>query len=552
MEKRLILAIVISFIVLFVFQALFNKKPEPEATTQESITEQIDEIEEQPSEKIKTPSVQTYTEKKEEKAIEPISAQNEKDIIIDTPLFYAVWSNKGAVLKSWRLKKHMNDDNEPVELVSEKANKKNEYPFSIETENPSFNQYVNNALYDCPITRIELDEGETREIRFVYADSDNSQIEKVFSFQGGTYSFDVNIEVLKEGEPVKSRLKWGPNFGDTSETAEKKRFGTGEGMAYLKSDKVKHISESKYDPEEDNQFFRVDWVAYENNYFAAIFLPASAENSVHFIREKSEASETFNLLMSLPEKVYLGPKDYDLLGKFGNRTNEIIKFGLFGFIGKILLKAIKWIHSFVPNWGFSIIILTIIIKLLFFPLTFSSTRSMSKMQELQPKIKAIKKKYKKAKQDIQQRRNMNEEIMKLYKAQGVNPAGGCLPILIQLPIFWGFFRLLAVSIEFRKSPFIFWIKDLSIPDPFYVTPILMGATQFIVQKMTPTSADSAQSKMMLIMPVVMIIFFMNFQSGLIIYWLTNNILQIGQQYLMNRIRKKKKRENHGKSKKGAK
>ena len=174
---------------------------------------------------------------------------------------------------------------------------------------------------------------------------------------------------------------------------------------------------------------------------------------------------------------------------------------------------------------------------------------MARMAELQPKVKAIRAKYKKSKTDIAQRRQMNEEMMKLYKEHGVNPAGGCLPMLIQLPIFWGFFRLLIVAIEFRHSPFILWINDLSVKDPFYITPILMGITQFISQKMTPTSGDSTQQRMMLIMPVVMTIFFMNFQSGLVLYWLTNNVLQIGQQYIMNRFMKKKKREAHGKRRK---
>jgi YidC/Oxa1 family membrane protein insertase len=144
---------------------------------------------------------------------------------------------------------------------------------------------------------------------------------------------------------------------------------------------------------------------------------------------------------------------------------------------------------------------------------------------------------------------MNEEMMKLYKEHGINPAGGCLPMLIQIPVFWGFFRMLVVAIEFRQSPWMLWIKDLSVKDPFYVTPLLMGATQFISQKMTPTTADPAQAKMMLIMPVVMTVFFMNFQSGLILYWLTNNVLQIGQQYLISRMMAKKKREIHGQRKK---
>jgi len=255
------------------------------------------------------------------------------------------------------------------------------------------------------------------------------------------------------------------------------------------------------------------------------------------------------MAVNYANKAYIGPKSFDNLSKLGPNTKKLVRFGFFGFIAEILYVAIRAVHNVFPNWGFSIIILTILIKILFFPLTYSSTKSMSKMQELQPKIKALKSKYKKAKKDIDQRRKMNEETMKLYKQHGVNPAGGCLPMLIQLPIFWGFFRLLIVAIEFRHAPFILWLTDLSAKDPYYITPILMGLTQFISQKMTPTAGDATQKKMMLFMPVIMTIFFMNFQCGLVLYWLSNNVLQIGQQYIMNRFMHKKKRETHGKRRK---
>ncbi len=199
----------------------------------------------------------------------------------------------------------------------------------------------------------------------------------------------------------------------------------------------------------------------------------------------------------------------------------------------------------------AIIIMTIILKIILFPLTYSSTKSMARMQEIQPKIKALQKKYKKVKQDPEQRRKMNEEMMKIYKEHGINPAGGCLPLLIQLPVFWGFFRMLVVSVELRHSPFILWIRDLSVKDPYYVTPILMGITQFISQKMTPSTAEPAQQKMMLLMPFIFTIFFMNFQAGLVLYWLTNNILQIGQQAIMNRMmaRKRERKGEDGKRRK---
>jgi YidC/Oxa1 family membrane protein insertase len=225
-------------------------------------------------------------------------------------------------------------------------------------------------------------------------------------------------------------------------------------------------------------------------------------------------------------------------------TKKLIQTGLFGGIVEFLMIVIRAIYKAVPNWGLVIIILTIILKILFFPLTYSSTKSMAKMQEIQPKIKALRAKYKKHKADIAMRRQMNEEMMKLYKEHGVNPAGGCLPLLIQLPVFWAIFSLLSASIELRHSPFVFWIKDLSVKDPILVTPILMGITQFISQKMTPTGADPSQARMMLIMPVIMTFFFLGFPSGLVLYWLTSNVLQIAQQHIMNRLQARKKREQN--------
>jgi YidC/Oxa1 family membrane protein insertase len=218
-----------------------------------------------------------------------------------------------------------------------------------------------------------------------------------------------------------------------------------------------------------------------------------------------------------------------------------------------MLKAVRFFYKIVPNWGLAIILLTIVIKILFFPLTYSSTKSMARLAELQPKVKALQAKYKKSKTDIEQRRQMNEEMMKLYKQHGVNPAGGCLPMLIQLPVFVAIYQMLSAAIEFRNSPFIpFWINDLSVRDKTFVLPILMGGTQFVSQKLTPTTVDSSQAKMMLIMPLVMTAFFVMAQSGLVLYWLTTNVLQIGQQLLINRMMEKSKAAAAAKTAKPAK
>ena len=545
MEKRLLLAIVLSFLILVLWQAVFVKKPSLPESIPEAITETGEMHEQIPPQEESPPP--PPLEPAEEEFL-PLYEELEKQITIDTSLYRAVWSNRGGVLRSWKLKQHTDDNGEELEIVSPISDEIKKYPFHLNTEDPEFDSLINSALYTISGISQELKEGQTGEIRFQYADEKGTRVEKVFSFAEGTYDFAVQIHVWKNGQEIEPRLLWGPGFSSVSPEAEKKRFGGATGIAVFSGDKVYRNEERKYKPEKS--FFNfVSWAAYENNYFTALFLTSPQKTSAVFLKEEAEQIPIYFLSINHVQRAYIGPKDLESLSHFGYDAKKLIKFGFFGWIAEILLKAIKAIHRIFPNWGFSIIILTFLIKVLFFPLTYSSTRSMAKMQELQPKMKAIRAKYKKAKQDIAQRRKMNEEIMKLYKEQGINPAGGCLPILIQLPIFWGFFRMLVVSIEFRHSPFILWIRDLSLKDPFYVTPILMGITQFISQKMTPTSADPTQQRMMLIMPVVMTIFFMNFQSGLVLYWLTNNVLQIGQQYIMNRLMHKKKRELHGKRRK---
>lgn len=551
MEKRLLLAIVLSFLVLFLYQAIFVKKPQLEAPPETAALLEK-KPEQKPGEK-ESPSRPELLQKeelaKEEKVIQPVRAEQEDNIFVDTSLYQAVWSNKGAVLKSWKLKKHKDENEEDLELVSLHSLEIGKFPFSLITEDPSFDNTINSALYDSSNLKLALEDGQEAELRFLYADEAGAKVEKIFVFHGGKYSFDVKINVLKNGQKIEPYLLWGPSLRNPSPSELGQRFGGSRGVAVFSADKVERREEKKFRPE-TSAFNFVNWAAYEDNYFTALFLTIPQKSSAIFIKEDiNEQTSYFFLSVNHPQGAFIGPKDFDALRDFGYDTKKIIKFGFFGLIAEILLRAIKAIHKFMPNWGLAIMILTLITKILFFPLTYSSTRSMAKMQEIQPKIKALRSKYKKAKQDIAQRRKMNEEIMKLYKEHGINPAGGCLPILIQLPIFWGFFQILRTSIEFRHSPFILWIKDLSVKDPLYVTPILMGISQFIYQKMTPTSGDPTQARMMLIMPVIMTIFFMNFQSGLVLYWLTGNVIQIGQQYIMNRMRKKKKRELHGKRRK---
>jgi len=545
MEKRLLVAIIVSFLILALYQVFFVKKtppaegiqPAPEAavqTTAPSPAGPAPEPAQAPADKTAAPV-----------PVQAVSAASEEEIAVDTPLFLAKWSNRGAILKSFLLKKLLNEKKEPLELVPARAAELGVFPFGLMTDDPAFDAEINGALFKASTSSLALKDGESGELVFSYAAPEGNKVEKTLRFKGGTYEIGLEFDILKNGRNADAKLVWGPGLGNYSEAEMKSRMGSGGGAAVNVAGKVYRVSEKKYKPELANFNF-VDWAAYEETYFTALFFLRGDKGVASYLQKTKEGvpAPYYALAISLPEKAFIGPKEYDALVAQGRGAKNLISFGFFGWMSEILLRGLKFFYGLIPNWGVAIIILTLIVKIIFFPLTYSSTKSMAKMQEIQPKIKALRAKYKKAKQDISQRRQLNEEMMRLYKEHGINPAGGCLPILIQLPVFWGFFRVLSIAIEFRHSPFALWIKDLSVRDPTYITPILMGVTQFIQQKMTPTGADPAQARMMLIMPVVMTVFFLNFQSGLVLYWLTNNVLQIGQQAIMNKMMKKK-RETDG-------
>jgi YidC/Oxa1 family membrane protein insertase len=546
MEKRLILAIVLSFLVLMGYQYFIVKPNKPvvppvenssvtpasplpgtAGAAQESRPVGPAEAKSAPAEAVPAPNLGA------------VAGQAVTDIVVETSLYKAVWTNKGGVLKSWKLKNHKNSLKEDLELVPALAGEIGRYPFSLGLDDAAFASLLNSSLFKASQTVLDLRDGASGELRFVYSDGASIKAEKTFRFTGGSYALETEIRVWKNDQPVSPSVLWGPGIGNPTPDEQKQSYSFSTGSAVYTGGKVTRMIERKYKAEQSAYNF-VDWAAYEDNYFVALFVLPSQKGQAAFVKETAGQVPAYFIYVTGPRRAYIGPKDSEALKAFGSEAKKVISFGMFGSIAEILLVVVRFFHKLVPNWGIAIILLTLVIKIIFFPLTYSSTKSMVKMADLQPKVKAIRAKYKKAKSDIAQRRLMNEEMMKLYKDNGVNPAGGCLPMLIQLPVFWGVFRMLVVSIEFRHAPFALWITDLSVKDPFYVTPVLMGITQFISQKMTPTSADPSQAKMMLIMPFVMTIFFMNFQSGLVLYWLTTNVLQIGQQAIMNRMMHRKK------------
>jgi YidC/Oxa1 family membrane protein insertase len=296
----------------------------------------------------------------------------------------------------------------------------------------------------------------------------------------------------------------------------------------------------KVEPFESSDQGAIGWYAFEGEYFTALLVPPSSEKNI-FLSVKGNDKNILKAQLatspvSVPPReairttyrIYLGPKVIDSLKELGVGAEGLIDFGFFTIVAKPLLWFLKLTHTVTKNFGIDIIILSILIKIIFLPLTQISMKSMKEMQKVQPEMNRLKEQFKNDKARLQQ------ETMLLYKRRKINPMSGCLPMLIQIPVFIALYNALQNSIEMRHAPFILWIMDLSAKDPIYITPIIMGATMVLQQKMTPTAADPAQAKIFMLMPIMFTFLFLNFPSGLVLYWMVTNILSIAHQYYMNK------------------
>ncbi len=578
--KRLIIAIVLSIVVITLYQIFFMPKPKPRLQQKPAAVEQTIPDKKSPAQtgesgekEIKDESItdmsDVFTKKKEETTaapvIEPVTEDVKddqvKEVTVETGLFTAVFTNEGAGLKSFVLKKYKDDMMQPLNLVSAKAAEMKPLPFHFSTlEGEDMFKLINGEkfAYDgAPDLSVGANEQE--EITFKYKNKEtNLSVVKTFIISN-SYVIGIECELIKDGIKLPAPLVFGPDL-ENNIKPERMSMGLniaafdGEDVRLTKLDKIKTMPSAREAYENADGiidgFFH--WVAYERAYFAVIFKRVERDSPIKYslIKKKVDKGKTelySYLIVTDPEKVYLGPKDEDILASVGNTfvdAYRVIDYGWLGSIAKLLLKGINFVHRYIPNYGWALIIFTIFIKILLFPLTFKSSVSMAKMQALQPKLKAIKKKYKNMR-DPEQRKQMNIETMALYKEEKVNPMGGCLPLLLQMPILFGFFNLLRTSINVRHEPWMLWIKDLSLKDPIYLLPILMGVSQIIVQKMSPSTGDVTQTRMMYIMPVIITIFVISLPSGLTLYWFVSNLLQIGQQYIINKkMYVKQKEEAH--------
>lgn len=469
---------------------------------------------------------------------EPVSGEGTQEIVTD--LFRAVFSNRGAVLTSWELTRYTTTDKDrpqPIQMVYHGG--KFRKPLSLQAMDPALSTQMNEGLYEVRRDFSTLDAAHpTGHVTFTYADPRSGlRVVKELTFHHDTYVVDIAVRTEGVSGPVDVVL--GTNFGIVE---------WGEGFIGLIGPATKiddQIAKDTPDAEVERKG-SVGWVALQDKYFLSVLIPTGASSAV--IKKEGEklfssavryaASTSDSARMSL----YAGPKEFDTLKSFNIGLEDTIDFGWFIYgswgivkaVAKPLFSVLRFIHDYTYNYGVAIILLTVSIKLLFVPLQYKSYKSMKDMQLVQPKVAALQTKYK------DDRERLNKELIKLYRDHKVNPVGGCLPMVLQMPVFVALFNILYMTIDLRQAPFFLWITDLSAQDPYYVLPIIMGVSMVIQQKIMPTTMDPTQAKIMLLLPAFMTLLFLSFPAGLVLYWLTNNIITITQQFVTDRYIFKKR------------
>jgi YidC/Oxa1 family membrane protein insertase len=485
-----------------------------------------------------------------------VRAEEEKTVAVDSALYRVEFSNRGAVVRSWKLKKYLTDQKppRPLDLVNQDATKELGWPFSLVLTDPQPEAQANSALYEVT-SSAGAASGELEapvDLKFHWSDGHLDVTKKLSLSQG--YELKVECAVTQDGKPIPAAIAWRGGFGD------KEVFNAAQlvSVYYKQNDKLnllqgKKLGVSGNQAQPAVESGPLQYLGIEDQFFNAAFLPDGTNLSLwHWMRNhnviadgKTVAEPEAEMAAGTTEpapfgmRVYVGPKDLTLLSKENPPLQELVQFGWTEVIAKPLFDFLKWIYRYVPNYGWAIVILTLLINIAMFPLKMKSWRSMQKMQKLAPEMRQIQDRYKKYSMSDPRKRKMNEEIMEMYARHGVSPMvqmGGCLPMLLQMPIWWALWRVLNGAIELRHAPWMGWIHDLSVKDPYYILPVAMTITMYLTTKMTPQTAavDPSQQKMMQLMPLMMGFIFFRMSSGLNLYMFTSNLVGMVQQYYLNR------------------
>jgi YidC/Oxa1 family membrane protein insertase len=537
MDKRTLLAIALSILILVIYQEWMTRyygtptlAPEVEKKEPEKAP-----VPEQP---LPAPAPQTKP------TAVPVSREV-KEIRVETDNYIALFTSQGARLKSFKFKNYrsaVDENSPPFDIVQSAAGVP--LPLGIRWQGPMpFDD--EELLYSVQGSDLELAGDSKDTLVFSGRTTNGTVITKTFTFFGSTYpvQFEVSVAVAEGSAPVPEVMLTAKS--DHSVSNPDAHF---EGFIALVDNKIRR--EPPTEIAKGHEFAGdIAWAGFGYTYFFFGLVPDNSAQHRLWVRQSGAA---FIAALSGPAgtsgnlhryTLFIGPKELDILRSAGKGLERTIDFGYFGFVSIPFLYVLHFFHGFTGSYGIDIILLTVLIKLLMAPLTHKSFVSMKQMQKLQPQMERLKEKYKDDKEKL------NKEIMELYRRNGVNPLGGCLPMVLQFPVFIGLYNALSTPIELRHASFL-WIKDLSRPDweslPFTlgswhlgvpVLTILMGASMFIQQWMTPSAGDPNQRKMMLMMPLIFTFMFVSFPAGLTVYWLVNNILTIGQQYWINRMDK---------------
>jgi YidC/Oxa1 family membrane protein insertase len=501
LDKRTLIAIVLTLVVLIGYNYFFMQPaPQPQ---QEKTEKKAGE----PATKVPPP----VTFPKEMPEHSP-----SKEILVETGFYRATLTTRGGTIDNFILKTYKDKDGTDVSLLKDQVVLS---PLGLGTSTEDF--VLSRVDFSLQGSDMKLKSAESGSAIFTYTTPQFS-IRRTYTFYGDRYQIDLIDEVTGIHEYW---ITLGSGFGihDPGDSS-----APHVGPVILKDTDRMEVYPKKLDTPKDYRG-GIRWVAQEDKYFFASIVPLGSVIEAKTWKVQNSAVVGLKVASGVNQFIiYAGPKEYTRLQELKVGLEHVIDFGFFSFLARPLFWILKFFYGFLKNYGWAIVILTLLVRIPFIPIINMGQNSMKRMQELQPKLNEIRERYKKDPQRIQ------KEMMELYKKYKVNPVSGCFPILLQIPVFFALYKVLMIAIELRGAPFMLWINDLSTKDPYYVLPIIMGVTMVIQQKMTPTSPDPRQNKIMMLMPVVFTFLFLNFASGLVLYWLVNNVLSILQQLYANR------------------
>ncbi len=550
--KRTFTAVVISLIILIGYQYIFMPGPQPKTVSTNEHQTNNDTAEVQPSASISASPQPSRAAHDTPSPLENIHRQSNsiqgRDITVETSLYTAIFSENGGVIKSFKLKKYkeaLAADSPAKELIQTTGNIT--LPLNFTWGNEATNAL---PLFKADAPRIDTSNGDTT-LTMTAKLSSGLTIHKTLVFADNSYLINLRVTVQNESAV--------PFQGAPSLQLVNRPFSVGSaktsflfnGPALYMDDSLNEVKVKNLKEGAKSFTGKLSWAAYEGTYFICSVIPQNTDsNTVNFsVTGENQVTTAVNgssdIIAVMGSKTYdyqifFGPKRLSTLKEIGSNLNKAINFGWFDMLAKPTLYFLNFLNHYIHNYGIAIILVTVFFKLILWPISHKGMKSMKTMQKIQPKMAKLKEKYKDNKDKL------NQEMILLYKTYKINPLGGCLPMVVQIPVFFALYRVLLQTIELRHAPFMLWITDLSAPDRLQigidipglhgipVLTLLMGASMFLQQKMTPTATDPTQAKVMLFLPVIFTFMFLNFASGLVLYWFVNNLLSIGQQYYINK------------------